>query len=246
MTERARDVSGRGAENAVSQELFYILAPLGSAWLAGSLIGLEREYHGRPAGFRTHALVCVASALLMAATVRHEWWLGTIPIAAVQTDPTRTAAAIMMGIGFLGAGVIFKEGFAVRGLTTAASVWTTAAVGILYGIGLWLPAIAGTAIVIVTLSIFQTLEIRLPAKQVVLQILKFPRDDVLEEAEVRRILGEHRFTITEMSYTLTDDGRAFIYRLHATTRRIENIAALARTFRALPNVVEFRISPLGE
>jgi len=90
------------------------------ALFAGGVIGLERSFHGRPAGFRTHALVCLASSLLMLITLYQLKWLPGVPVDTVRTDPTRMAQGIMTGIGFLGAGVIFKEGLSVRGLTTAA------------------------------------------------------------------------------------------------------------------------------
>ena len=109
------------------------------ALLIGAVIGLERSFHGRPAGFRTHALVCVASSLLMLVTVYQNEWMTQVAIDAIRTDPTRMAQGIMTGIGFLGAGVIFKEGLTVRGLTTAASIWMTASIGILVGIGFWYP-----------------------------------------------------------------------------------------------------------
>jgi MgtC family len=113
-----------------------ILIHLLAAAVAGGCIGLERSFHGRPAGFRTHTLVCVASSLLMLVTLYQWQWLPGVPLETIRTDPTRMAQGIMTGIGFLGAGVIFKEGLSVRGLTTAASIWTTAAIGILMGIGL--------------------------------------------------------------------------------------------------------------
>lgn len=120
----------------MSADDFEILARLLVALGAGAAIGFERSYHGRPAGFRTHALVCTASSLLMLVTVYEGHWMRTAP-ALVQLDPTRMAQGIMTGIGFLGAGVIIKEGFSVRGLTTAASIWITAAIGILAGIGFY-------------------------------------------------------------------------------------------------------------
>ena len=91
------------------------------ALVAGALIGYERSYRGRPAGFRTHALVCMASAMLMLVTVYEAHWVRDLGEA--RLDPTRMAQGIMTGIGFLGAGVIMQEGFSVRGLTTAASIW---------------------------------------------------------------------------------------------------------------------------
>src|SRR5512143_1194683 len=104
------------------------------ALLGGGLIGLERSFHGRPAGFRTHTLVCLASTLLMLVTFYESRWFATPTLGRVAIDPTRMAQGIMTGIGFLGAGVIMKEGLSVRGLTTAASIWTTAAIGILAGL----------------------------------------------------------------------------------------------------------------
>jgi putative Mg2+ transporter-C (MgtC) family protein len=141
----------------MTEDQIAIALNLGSAWAAGSVIGLERSHHGRPAGFRTHALVCLASALLMVVT-SHQWtWIGSVPMDTVRTDPTRIAQGIMTGIGFLGAGVIFKDGLSVRGLTTAASIWITSAIGILYGVGMFYPAILATIATIGTLAVFRRL-----------------------------------------------------------------------------------------
>ena len=127
----------------MEKEYLTILLHLGLAVLAGGLIGLERTYHGRPAGFRTHTLVCTASSLLMLLTVYQWELLKGVPLETVRVDPTRMAQGIMTGIGFLGAGVIMKEGLTVRGLTTAASIWITAAIGILFGIGFYFPGHRG-------------------------------------------------------------------------------------------------------
>src|SRR3546814_12358233 len=87
------------------------------ALVAGGAIGLERSYHGRPAGFRTHTLVCLTSSLLMLVTLYQAKWLPMMPLETIRTDPSRMAQGIMTGIGFLGAGVMVKEGLSVRGLT---------------------------------------------------------------------------------------------------------------------------------
>ena len=119
------------------------LVHLLAALAAGSAIGLERSWHGRPAGFRTHALVCLASSLLLLLTLyQPRWFPGAGD--SVRLDPTRMAQGIMTGIGFLGAGVIFKEGLSVRGLTTAASIWITSAIGVLMGSGLWFAGATAT------------------------------------------------------------------------------------------------------
>jgi putative Mg2+ transporter-C (MgtC) family protein len=141
-----------------------IVIHLLAAAAAGGCIGLERSFHGRPAGFRTHTLVCVSSSLLMLVTLYQWQWLPGIPLETIRTDPTRMAQGIMTGIGFLGAGVIFKEGLSVRGLTTAASIWTTAAIGILMGIGFYLAATVATLLVLGTLSAFRWIEQALPSQ----------------------------------------------------------------------------------
>jgi putative Mg2+ transporter-C (MgtC) family protein len=157
----------------MTEDQIAIALNLGSAWAAGSVIGLERSHHGRPAGFRTHALVCLASALLMVVT-SHQWtWIGSVPMDTVRTDPTRIAQGIMTGIGFLGAGVIFKDGLSVRGLTTAASIWITSAIGILYGVGMFYPAILATVATIGTLAVFRHIEAALPSNSFAVLVLRF-------------------------------------------------------------------------
>src|ERR1051325_10926514 len=143
-------------------EFLTIVAHLVVATIAGALIGFERSYQGRPAGFRTHTLVCIASASLMLLTVyQHLWFNASADV--VRIDPTRMAQGIMTGIGFLGAGVIVKEGASVRGLTTAASIWITAAIGILAGVGFYFPVVIATALPLGTLSMFRWIEARMPA-----------------------------------------------------------------------------------
>ncbi len=121
---------------------------IAAALLAGGAIGFERTYHGRAAGFRTYALVCMGSAMAMLVTTSPGLWPGTLPAASGPGDQTRVVQGILTGIGFLGAGVIVKEGLSVRGLTTAASIWTTAVVGILIGIGHYGEALAAVALIL--------------------------------------------------------------------------------------------------
>src|SRR5437016_13197933 len=111
----------------MSDEAAVVLIRITAALIVGALIGFERTFHGRPAGFRTHALVCLASALLMLVTVYQSEWMTAVPLDAIRTDPTRMAQGIMTGICSLGAGVRFKEGLTPRCLTTASSYWVTAA-----------------------------------------------------------------------------------------------------------------------
>lgn len=123
-----------------------ILARLLLAVLLGGFIGYEREYTNRPAGFRTHILVCAGAALVM---VTSEYMVRKYSIAAV--DPARLGAQVISGIGFLGAGTIIRDGVNVRGLTTAASLWAVSCVGLAVGSGFYLGAVVATILVFITL-----------------------------------------------------------------------------------------------
>jgi len=116
-------------------------------------IGSEREYHGHPAGIRTMALVGVGACLFTA--------MGLEPLFASRTDPTRIAAQIVTGVGFLGAGAILRHGTDVRGLTTAATIWVVAAMGMVIGFGYFTIGIFTTVLVLVTLVAIRPLEKRL-------------------------------------------------------------------------------------
>ena len=230
----------------MNDEYLVILARLGGAVVIGALIGLERSFHGRPAGFRTHALVSVASALLMLVTVYQAEFMTAVPLDAIRTDPTRMAQGIMTGIGFLGAGVIFKEGFTVRGLTTAASIWVTAAIGILVGVGFCFAAIVGAAATLAVLSLFRLVELKLPSEFYAHHMLRFDRQSVMPEEELRRLISGHGFTIANLAYRLAESGKIFEYRMVIRTRDPHNAEALSRHLRGLPQVIEFRIAPTGD
>jgi putative Mg2+ transporter-C (MgtC) family protein len=121
------------------------------ASVLGAAIGLEREIHAHPAGMRTHLLVSLGSA---AFTVLSIFFFETpaAPNGSLPTDPSRIAAQIVSGIGFLGAGAILKYGTSVRGLTTAASLWATAGVGMAAGAGAWFVAVVTTVLIVFSLG----------------------------------------------------------------------------------------------
>lgn len=229
----------------MDQDYLVITAHLLGAAAAGGIIGLERSYHGRPAGFRTHTLVCLASSLLML-VMMYQWkWLGE-GFGPTQTDPTRMAQGIMTGIGFLGAGVIFKEGFSVRGLTTAASIWMTSAIGILFGIGFYFPAILATVLTLGVLSVFRRIESMMPSHSFAHYYIRFGRYDAMSEEQLRAILARHGFTVANMSYRVTEDGDWFEYRMILQTPDERNTSILADHLRNMTQVRTFQISPTGD
>ena len=125
------------------------------AMLVGGLVGVEREYTHRPAGLRTHILValgaCVAS--IMGQMLFHQYGGGS--------DPARLSAQVITGVGFLGAGTIMKEGVSVKGLTTAASVWAVACLGIAAGFGYYALALLGMLFTLITLTVFESIQRKL-------------------------------------------------------------------------------------
>lgn len=214
-----------------------LLRPL-AALLAGSLVGLERSYRGRAAGLRTYALVCLGSALLVAVSeVMMDGPAGGVG------DSTRVIQGIVTGIGFLGAGVIVKEGFSVRGLTTAASIWVISAVGVVIGAGHYVLGAFATALTLALLSILRTVEDRMPSQSFVHCHLSFRRDQVSDEDWLRKLVAEHGFSITDLSYRLDSKLERFEYKFVMWSSDRAASHNLARTLLALPKVIDFRISP---
>ncbi|TAH38573.1 MAG: MgtC/SapB family protein [Planctomycetota bacterium] len=229
-----------------AQVYLAIALRLGAALGIGGLIGLERSYRGRPAGFRTHALVCLSTSLLMLVTVYEGMWFPEVAQGRITLDPTRMAQGIMTGIGFLGAGVIIKDGLTVRGLTTAASIWITAAIGILIGIGFFFPALLATALTFVALSGFRWIETRMPVQFYAHFTVRFERGAAMPEPEMRRLLAEQGFTIANLNYRLDADVGFFEYRMVIRSQRAAAAGALAETLKQMPQIREFRVAPTGD
>ena len=230
----------------MDQTQLTIVTNLLGAVVAGSLIGLERSYHARPAGFRTHTLVCLASSLLMIVDLFQLIWMQGAPLDTIKTDPTRMAQGIMTGIGFLGAGVIFKEGVSVRGLTTAASIWITAAIGIMFGIGFYFPAIFSTVIVLIILSTFRWVERKLPSQSYAHLHIGFERERALSEADIKELLIKEGFTVSNINYRMDNTNNLIEYRMIIRTSRSENKPKLVESLKTCQIVKNFRLSPTGD
>ena len=216
---------------------------MGSALAAGGLIGLERSFHGRPAGFRTHALVCLSSALLMVLAVHQLEWFTSAPAGAIRIDPTRMAQGIMTGIGFLGAGVIFKEGVTVRGLTTAASIWITAALGMVYGAGFYYLAMLGTVATLGVLGAFRWLERQIPSQFFAEFSLQLARENPPSEDALRQLLSEYGFEAAAMTYRPRDSGSTFEYQTVIRAFGAKKVRPLATYLLEREDVIEFAIVP---
>lgn len=214
--------------------------------LVGVVVGIERAMHGRPAGLRTHALVCVSSTLLILLTVFQWELLAGVPMETIRIDPTRMAQGIMTGIGFLGAGVIMKERFTVRGLTTAASIWMTASLGIIIGMGFYLAATLAAVLTLVVLSVFRWFERLLPIELYGRLMVRCSRDDAIQKEKLMDIIREHEIQGTAPSYQLEDNRRFFRYEMTIRTRDADNFYRLSETLGGLKQISEFNVIPSGD
>lgn len=223
-----------------------ILIRLLAAVAAGGIIGLERSYHGRPAGLRTHALVCVSSSLLMLLTVFQWSLLAEVPINTIRVDPTRMAQGIMTGIGFLGAGVIMKEKLTIRGLTTAASIWMTAAIGIIVGMGFFTAAGTATLITLLVLSYLGWVERKLKSRRYATLMVRYKRSVGLPKDVLTALITQHDIKFYSPSYHLEEEGTVFQYNMTVNTQDTDNFHALAESLSNMEQIIEFSIMPTGD
>ena len=163
----------------------------------GGIIGYERQVHGRPAGFRTHILVCVACVLLMNVSGYYHS-LGVSEPAYLRADPGRIAAGAITGVGFIGAGVVLRTGFSIQGLTTAATIWMVSAIGLAVGEGLYLAGIVTTGITMFSLVVLRRIESRMP--KLYSRVLTIVTGDNVEEDDIIAVLTKHDVHISNVDY----------------------------------------------
>lgn len=156
------------------------------ACVLGGIIGLERESVNRPAGFRTHILVTVGATIVMITNME----LVTIMASTAEVQPGRFGAAVISGIGFLGAGTIIREGSSVKGLTTAASLWATACIGLTLGTGLYIVAFGATAFVFLTLDVFPKIERKISKSKKFSSIAITVSDEIGQLSKISKVLED--------------------------------------------------------
>ena len=217
--------------------------PLLAAIGAGGLIGFEREWRGRSAGFRTHILVCLASALLMEAAVSQgAWRFDALAGTQIVSDPTRMAHGVLTGIGFLCAGVIFRAGFSIHGLTTAASLWITAALGLLFGAGLFWLGAAGAALTMIILAALRLVSARFPQHLRIDGEVTWRREDPGAEAAIEEAMAGLRRTAGGR-HELIDGGDQVRRMFRLTAMGDEPLKALAARLRTIEGVTAYRLDP---
>ncbi|MDR3088868.1 MAG: MgtC/SapB family protein [Desulfobulbaceae bacterium] len=215
-----------------------------AAMVVGAFVGGERSYHGRPAGFRTHALVCTASSLLMLVTVYDTHWVKT-SADMVRLDPTRMGQGIMTGIGFLGAGVILKEGLSVRGLTTAASIWMTAALGILAGIGFYFPLVISSLLTVFILSVLRWIEVRMPTQSHYRFEARLAHPSAVDEQALFSVIEGYGFSVAGISHRLDREHGIRRYSMMLRTTRRDSASRLAEHLENIEQIQAFKLEPAG-
>ena len=189
------------------------------AMIVGALIGLEREYTHRPAGLRTHILVALGACVV---SVLGEMLFTHYAALGASPDPARLSAQVITGVGFLGAGTIMKEGVSVKGLTTAASVWAVACLGIAAGFGYYALAIAGMLFTLVTLTIFEGLQRKLVhthSTEASLDLFTQNLGAALEQ--LHHAAKEHKVTLFDLTTERHEDGYRVHFRAWLTGRKSE-------------------------
>ena len=180
-----------------------VLLRLLCALLVGAIIGTEREYTHRPAGMRTHMLVALGACVVMVTSqmIFHQYRAyGATP------DPARLSAQVITGVGFLGAGTIMREGPSIKGLTTAASVWAVACLGIAIGGGYYFLGLAGTAGMMIILVLFEWLQKRLMRGRYGLHIFAVSCKNIVETLDiVQKLAAQHDANLTAIQVDQTDD-----------------------------------------
>ncbi len=179
-----------------------------AAVLSG-IIGFEREFHGRAAGFRTHILLCIGSTLVMLTSLH----IFDVYYSRVPVDPGRIAAGVVTGIGFLGAGAIMHFRSSVRGLTTAASLWVVAGLGLAVGSGLYLGSIVTTILTIIALMIFSRLEHAMIRRDWYKTIIIESKESIDQLKTIREILAECRSEITDFEIDRAKDSINMVLKL---------------------------------
>jgi putative Mg2+ transporter-C (MgtC) family protein len=201
--------------------------------LIGGVIGFERQIHGRPAGLRTHLLVCVASVLLMIVSEYYHY-LGVMDSSYVRADPGRIAAGAITGVGFIGAGVVLKTGFSIQGLTTAACIWVVSAIGLSVGSGLYVAGIATFFITISSLTLLRLAERKMP--KLAFSYITVSADSALREEDVLSLIDKSGLSVSNIDYEKCSDSQITTLTITVSFYKREALAAFQNTIFSLPQV----------
>ncbi len=177
------------------------------ACLCGGAIGIERTLRQKDAGFRTHVIVALGASLFM--IISKYGFLDMLQYEGIRADASRIASNVVTGISFLGAGMIFIKGTNIKGLTTAAGIWSTAAVGMAIGCGLYITGVISTVIIIIIQILFHTFLIgfdKILANDNSFDVVVRLENTPMSLARFKEILTENKIVVRDSKITIGDDG----------------------------------------
>lgn len=216
------------------------------ALFLGFVFGYERSYHGRAAGMRTYGLVCMVAAALTAVSAHPEAWLsGMASVNKTIVDPTRTIQGIVTGIGFLGAGIIMKDGLKISGLTTAASIWASASIGVLVGLEFYAPATIMTLLAELFVLLGSRFDVILPSRRPIFVAMQFKKGMPMHEEDVRKIASQNGYELAKGSVAIQSREGQIEWRFVAISldrRKDVGLSKLAETLSAMEGVESFHLS----
>ena len=221
-------------------------AHMACALVLGWFVGYERHFSGRAAGSQVYCLVCATSCAVTLLAGYPELWYWSTSQEKPGGDPTRVIGAILTGIGFLGAGIIVQTGLNVRGLTTAASIWASSAIGILVGVGFYLAAAALTALIVASISVVPRIERRLPARAVMLVKVRFRDGFRPEFEEIHRYLAERGMQIPPNTLCIANKQGQFDLEclvLGDSVTKADSMSRIVRELSDMPDVERFTVTP---
>lgn len=222
----------------------WMIANMALALLLGWVVGYERYSSGRAAGSQVYCLVCATScAVTLVAGYPSLWYWGSVHDGSA--DPTRVINAILTGIGFLGAGIIVQTGISVRGLTTAASIWGSSAIGILVGVGFYLPAIGLTALFVVSMIVVPKVNRRLPARAAIRGTLRFREGHRPDAGLIQGFLAERGLQVPPDSLTVVYDGKSVELHCLMFARSVADanvISTIAKELSAIADLESFTVT----
>jgi len=223
-----------------------VIAHLAGAFGLGIIMGFERVYHGRAAGMRTYALVCTAACGLTIACAYPGIWFGGQGIGGAGLDPTRIIQGVMTGIGFLGAGVIMREGHTITGLSTAASIWMAAAIGTLVGLGFYLAAIVAALMTTFAMASFRGIETMLPHYALMRLSVRLAGAGSPGRAELDLAVRNLGFEIKDWTLNYDRPQGELSYELTVQSSHTDAQQTLVATLQALPFVRALSVAPVRD
>jgi len=205
----------------------------------GGIIGVERQVHGRQAGFRTQLIVCVASVLVMIVSEYYHH-LSYMNPSYIRVDPGRIAAGAITGIGFIGAGAILKMGITVQGLTTAACLWMVSAIGLAIGAGLYVAGIAASFLTLFSLLVLRIIERQM--SRLVYKFITVTTGENIEDERINSVLEARGLRIGKIDYERDIVRGEITYNIAVSLKHNEPLKALLDELSSISGIKKVVIS----